>query len=109
MYVESGTHPASGSTAKTREKAFDPELMFVECFRCGEPLLWEPGRATAMLENAGVEPAILDEHCMILSDGCPNCTRGQVFFETKVVRVHSNTPGRDLASGFDATGLSGTA
>jgi hypothetical protein len=68
-------------------RAYDPELMYVECSRCGRPVLWEPGRTTEVLSRAGVEFGRLDDRCLILSHGCPACTHGEVFFDTKVVRV----------------------
>ena len=36
---------------------FDPELLYVECGRCGSsPVLWEDGRATRLLDQAGIDP-----------------------------------------------------
>jgi len=65
----------------------DPELMYVECSRCGRPVLWEPGRTTEILNRTGIEFARLDDRCLILSHGCPACVQGEVFFDTKVVRL----------------------
>ncbi len=51
----------------------DPELLFVECGRCGAPVLWDPGRATRLLAQAGVDPLELDSSCLLMTDGCPFC------------------------------------
>lgn len=51
----------------------DPELLFVECSRCGAPVLWDPGRATRLLAQAGVDPLELDSSCLLMTDGCPFC------------------------------------
>ena len=68
-------------------KGYDPELLYVECQRCGRPVLWEPGRTTKVLNRAGVETALLDNHCLIMSNGCPGCSPGQDYYDTKVVRL----------------------
>ncbi len=76
-----------GIAAPTSEQTYDPELMYVECSRCGRPVLWEPGRTTEVLNRSGIELTRLDDRCLILSHGCPACTRGEIFFDTKVVRL----------------------
>lgn len=52
---------------------FDPELLYVECGRCGSPVLWEEGRATKLLREAGIDPLEIDPTCILLTDGCPAC------------------------------------
>lgn len=52
---------------------FDPELLYVECGRCGSPVLWEEGRATKLLHEAGIDPLEIDPSCILLTDGCPAC------------------------------------
>jgi len=52
---------------------YDPELMIVECARCGRPVLWESGRSTEALAGAGIDPLELDAHCLLLTDGCVHC------------------------------------
>lgn len=52
---------------------YDPELLYVECGRCGAPVLWEPGKATELLRQAGVDPLELDSSCILLTDACPAC------------------------------------
>lgn len=52
---------------------YDPELLYVECGRCGAPVLWEPGRATRLLEEAGIDPLELDAACLLVTNACPMC------------------------------------
>ena len=79
-----------GDSAKP---GYDPELLYVECGRCGRPVLWEPGKSTELLRGAGIDAEKLDDHCLILSDGCAECTPGRHLFETRVVRLknHANS------------------
>lgn len=73
-------------------KIWDPELIYVECMRCGRPVLWKPGVSTALLLQAGVRPDQLDASCLILSKGCPACQHGKHLFETRVVRLTGTQP-----------------
>jgi hypothetical protein len=86
----------SGHSEKSRTPAFsapeaqgyDPELMIVECVHCGRPVLWEPGRSTAVLANVGVDPLELDAHCLLLTDGCSQCRpRQEEGFSVQVFRL----------------------
>ena len=45
----------------------------MECGRCGSPVLWEDGRASRLLLEAGIDPLELDSSCVLLTDGCPAC------------------------------------
>lgn len=54
---------------------YDPELLFVQCGKCGSPILWSKGKATRVLDNAGIDPIELDTSCMLISDGCPICSK----------------------------------
>ena len=65
---------------------FDPEMLFVECARCGNPVMWEAGKTTELLRNAGVDPLELDRHCLLVTDGCPRCTGGNTF-HVQIFRV----------------------
>lgn len=56
-----------------RPKGYDPELLYVECGRCGAPVLWESGKATHLLDQAGVDPMELDPSCILVTDSCPAC------------------------------------
>lgn len=60
-------------TSEALPGGFDPELLYVECGRCGAPVIWEPGRISRLLENAGIDPLELDTACMLVTDGCPAC------------------------------------
>ena len=66
---------------------FDPELLYVECAKCGQPVLWSPGDTTRILAWAGIDAGNLDEKCMIVSEGCPGCQPGKQSFSTQVVRL----------------------
>ena len=69
-------------------RGYDPELMIVECARCGSPILWELGRSTAVLAGVGVDPLELDAHCLLLTDGCPQCRpRQEGGFSVQVCRL----------------------
>lgn len=54
-------------------RGYDPELLYVECGRCGAPVLWEPGRATRLLDEAGIDPLELDASCLLVTNACPMC------------------------------------
>lgn len=69
---------------------YDPELLYVECGRCGAPIIWEPGKATRILSAAGIDPLELDPSCLLLTDGCPHCT-SQGPYVIQIVRF-SNKP-----------------
>ena len=69
-------------------RGYDPELMMVECARCGRPVLWEPGRSTAVLASVGIDPLELDAHCLLLTDGCAHCRpRQKEGFSVQVFRL----------------------
>ncbi len=67
-------------------KAFDPELLFMECGRCGRPILLEPGDSTDMVLELGVAPESLDATCLLMCDGCPECSPEEPIYDTHVVR-----------------------
>ena len=52
---------------------YDPELLYVECGNCGAPVLWDDGRATKLLREAGIDPLELDSSCLLITEGCPAC------------------------------------
>ena len=75
-------------------RGYDPELMIVECARCGRPVLWEPGRSTAVLAGVGIDPLEIDAHCLLLTDGCPYCRpRQKEGFGVQVFRLTSEQGG----------------
>ncbi len=75
--------PNVGRQAKT----YDPELLYVECGRCGNPVIWEQGRTTELLQEAGLASSRLDARHLVLTDGCPTCAPDETFYETRVVRL----------------------
>ena len=75
-------------------RGYDPELMIVECAHCGSPVLWESGRSTAVLAGVGVDPLELDAHCLLLTDGCPQCRpRQEGGFSVQVFRLAAEQGG----------------
>ena len=75
--------PLRGTPAPS---GFDPELLYVECARCGSPVMWEQGKATHILSLAGIDPLELDSSCMLVTDGCPMCS-GKDQYTVQVFRV----------------------
>lgn len=61
------------SKSGSPQLAYDPELLYVECQACGKPVLWEAGKTTELLEAADIDMTALDNTCMLVSDGCPQC------------------------------------
>jgi endogenous inhibitor of DNA gyrase (YacG/DUF329 family) len=78
---------------------FDPELLYVECAKCGQPVLWSSGDTTRILVWAGIDASTLDEKCMIVSEGCPTCQPGVQSFSTQVVRLRKSPEGRSQKQG----------
>lgn len=74
-------------------RTFDPELLYVECNKCGQPVLWAEGMTSKLLKLADIDPASLDERCVIMSEGCPGCSPGEKSFTTQVVRLGAEKKG----------------
>lgn len=70
------------------QRKFDPELLYVECSQCGQPVLWKHGLTSKLLKMADIDPSTLDERCVIMSEGCPLCKPGETSFTTQVVRLN---------------------
>lgn len=72
---QSGIQKSSALAPKLPQgfHGYDPELLYVECGRCGSPVIWEEGRAGRLLLEAGIDPLELDSSCILLTDGCPAC------------------------------------
>ncbi|MBO4296887.1 MAG: hypothetical protein J5600_06090 [Desulfovibrio sp.] len=66
---------------------YDPELVYAECGRCGQPVYLKPGQATDMLNEIGIDPLELDPSCILIADGCPMCSAGGRFG----IRIHRIT------------------
>jgi len=86
--IERTRHPRAPAAFAPMARGYDPELMMVECARCGRPVLWEPGRSTAVLASVGIDPLELDAHCLLLTDGCAHCRpRQKEGFSVQVFRL----------------------
>jgi hypothetical protein len=70
----------------TVPQGYDPELLFVECKKCGAPVLWAQGQASQILASAGVDPLELDASCVLMSDGCPACS-AQPQYTVQIYRI----------------------
>lgn len=74
-----------------KPKSFNPELLYVECGRCGSPVIWEKGRATLLLKEAGIDPLELDAHCLLVTDACPMCSSKRKQYTVQIFRVSTTT------------------
>lgn len=74
-------------------QGYDPELLYVECGRCGAPVMWEKGKATRILGLAGIDPLELDASCLLVTDGCPMCS-GHGQYTVQIFRVSGKPHGR---------------
>lgn len=72
----------------TPAQGFDPEMLFVECARCGSPIVWEAGKTTRILDGAGIDALELDPHCMLIASGCPRCSQSGVY-HVQIVRMQA--------------------
>lgn len=86
--------PLTAVSLTAGKPGYDPELLYVECGRCGAPVLWEPGRATRLLDEAGIDPLELDAACLLVTNACPMCgapdsasAEGDPGYEVRVFRV----------------------
>jgi hypothetical protein len=66
------------TTKKSERKAFpgqdfDLETLYVECSRCGRPLIWEKGTTTFIIQSSGIDKN-LGSDWLMLSRGCPVCS-----------------------------------
>ncbi|MFW5734334.1 MAG: hypothetical protein ACOCWR_04660 [Oceanidesulfovibrio sp.] len=92
------THRAALSLVAGR-KRFDPELLYVECLRCGRPVLWRPARTRSLIEASGLLPEELDHSFLIGTNGCPVCSPELGSFTTMLVRVESFGKEKNYAAG----------
>ena len=93
--------PLTAVSLTAGRPGYDPELLYVECGRCGAPVLWEPGRATRLLDESGIDPLELDAACLLVTNACPMCGApdapkaredggepdGETGYEVRVFRV----------------------
>lgn len=88
------TRLAAKKKAKPAAPAgYDPDLLYVECGRCGAPVLWEAGKAGELLREAGVNLAEIDASCVLVTDACPVCGSGDTY-SVRIFRV-SAEPGAE--------------
>ena len=100
--IERSENSCTPASFAPTARGYDPELMIVECARCGRPVLWESGRSTAVLACVGIDPLEIDAHCLLLTDGCPHCRpRQEEGFSVQVFRL---APERGGALGVKSTG-----
>lgn len=71
---------------------YDLDLLYVECRLCGKPVLWDRGKTSLLLNASGVDTAMLDAECLLLSEGCPGCRPAGSPYHLQVVRITSFTP-----------------
>ncbi|MGE4422551.1 MAG: hypothetical protein AB7D39_09655 [Pseudodesulfovibrio sp.] len=49
---------------------------------------------TKLLKLAKIDPSTLDERCVIISEGCPNCVPDETTFTTQVIRLNREKDAR---------------
>ena len=64
---------------------FDPSLLYAECRRCGAPVLGASTPCEDLLWM-GIPPASLDADCLLLYEGCPNCSPEKKMYEPRFIR-----------------------
>lgn len=72
-----------------KPKGLDPDLLYVECGRCGSPVLWDQGRAAILLKEAGIDPLELDINCFLVTDACPVCSNQRKQYTVQIYRLSS--------------------
>lgn len=68
---------------------YDPEMLYVECGRCGAPVIWPEGKATTLLKHAGIDPLELDSACILVTDACPACGSKDEY-SVRIYRIAAN-------------------
>lgn len=74
-------------TQKLPEVAYDLDLLYVECRLCGNPVLWDKGKTSHLIQTSGIDVSMLDSECLILSEGCPQCKPDAGTYHLQMVRV----------------------
>ncbi|MCI7568874.1 hypothetical protein [Desulfovibrio sp.] len=67
-------------------RPFDVDLLYVECGRCGAPVMWEGKRTAKLLKAAGIDPLELDASCLLMTDACPLCG-GKSSYTVQIYRI----------------------
>jgi len=66
-------------------RLFDASLLYAECSRCHAPVTFrDPGEALLWM---GIPARSLAADCLLLYDGCPNCSPGAPCPEPRFVRL----------------------
>ena len=68
-----------------RSVRFDPSLLYAECSRCKAPVLWKANPSEELLWM-GIPAGSLDADCLLLYEGCPNCSPGEKAYEARFIR-----------------------
>lgn len=89
--VRSRSQQVAVKEKPARARGYDPELLYVECGRCGAPVLWETGRATDLLNHAGIDPLEIDASCLLVTDACPACGATEEY-SVRICRVSDRHP-----------------
>jgi hypothetical protein len=84
LFLVSAFEPAR---AQKGNSPYDPEMLYVECSNCGKPIMWESGRTTELLVRSNINVSQLDEHCLILADGCKECMPYSHGHSLSIVRL----------------------
>jgi len=74
----------SGNRSSSNQD-FDLEMLYVECSRCGRPLIWEKGTTTFLIQHSGIDRRLSPDWLM-LSKGCPACSPDQDEFVLTLAR-----------------------
>jgi hypothetical protein len=74
-------------SVETKRRSFDPDLLYIECAKCGRALNWERGETSLFLLRSGIDSGNLDWSFMILSMGCSNCSPDELGYLTKLVQI----------------------
>ncbi|MFP4317253.1 MAG: hypothetical protein ACOC24_05715 [Desulfovibrionales bacterium] len=75
------------------QEVFDPELLFIQCAKCGRSMNWSRGVTTKFLKNSGIDAEMLDPSFLILSMGCSECLPEETGYVTKLVKLTSEDEG----------------
>ena len=84
-------------------EAFDPDMLYVECGRCGAPIVWEKGRTRRLLAAVGIDPLELDASCVLVSDSCPLCG-GKGHYTIQIYRISAARSARHVFCAFRLAG-----
>lgn len=90
LVVQGGNGFSVSETPCPRKRppaTYDLDLLYVECRLCGNPVLWDHGKTSQLIQASGMDASLLDSECLILSEGCPQCNPDAGAYHLQVVRV----------------------